>query len=153
MEVLQQIWEQGSTQIIIIAIVMVVWMVGMIIYFNVRKKNTTGKESNFLEQYPSAAKVYLSRDKNNGYAIVKVHSVDGEKPVEFPDLKYPGFYLKPGKNSCEISFEYSEYVSKKRTITHSTGIVKKAIEVEANKSYLLTFDIDNNEFVFELYNK
>lgn len=139
------------TYVIGIAVFMVVYFIGLAIYFNVRKKKTSGKADEFLQQYPNAAKVYLTEKKNAGVAHVKVSSVNGEKPVEFPELSRPGFYLQPGQNSCEMKYEYSEVRGKRKTVIHSTGTVTKILEVEAGKSYLLSYNDDENQFEFKVY--
>lgn len=151
MELIEQIWEQGSIPIIVVIGVTVIYMIGLLIYLRVRKKKTTGAIEAFLQQYPDAAKVYLTEKKGTATAHVKIYSVNGEAPVEFPELNRPGAYLKPGSNTCEISYEYSEYVSRRKTLVHSTGRVKKVLQVEPNKSYLLTFNNDTAQFEFREY--
>ena len=151
MEALQQIWQQGKTPIIIVCSITIVYMIGMVVYLKMRKKTKGNQAEQFLQDCPNAAKVYLTEKKNTSVAQVKVHSVDGQKLVKFPEVTRPGFYLKPGQHTCEMSYEYSEYVSRKKTIVHSTGKVKKVLEVEPNKAYLLVYNNEENKFEFREY--
>lgn len=121
-------------------IAVIVW----IVQYKLRK-NKAGK---FLEENPDAAKIFLTSKALVVSEAVSIHLVNGEAPVMFSEKGY-GFYAKPGTVNIQISYTYTRPGVMYKNVTESTGAVEQEIEVEANKSYKLSFDRKKEEFVFE----
>ncbi|MDR1193883.1 MAG: hypothetical protein LBK98_06950 [Peptococcaceae bacterium] len=125
-------------------------MIGSITFGMMRMRGAKASNQNFLAAHPDASKVYLAAKAIMTTEAAKAHSVNGGKPEVFFEGGKSGFYLAPGQNSVEISYSYSRPGVLHKTVTTSTGIVKKELVVEANKSYFLGFDRKEERFTFEL---
>jgi hypothetical protein len=124
----------------------------------------------FLEKYPDAAKVYPYSRTSISSEAVRVHSVEGEPPEFFYEAgtsngiaaiigsaiasitgngASSGFYLKPGTSTVEISYYHNRPGIFYKNVTTSTDTVKKELETEPNKKYLLGFDRKAESFTLE----
>ena len=108
------------------------------------------KSAKFKQDHADAVKVYLT---GNGVGVmsesVRVCSVDSRKPAKFADGMKSGFYLLPGSHEVEMEFSHTRAGIMYKTVTTSTGVVRKKLTVEESKSYMLTYDRKNKEFMFE----
>ena len=124
--------------------------IGVAVYTVMNKKKARATGNTFLTEHPNAAKIYLTLKTMDSYEPVKVHSVGGNAPAMFFEGPKSGFYLMPGKSDAEISYKYIVGSVAYKHATRSTGKVKKELVVEANKSYLLSFDRQAEKFTFSL---
>jgi hypothetical protein len=60
-----------------------------------------------------------------------------------------GFYLKPGTSTVEISYYHNRPGIFYKNVTTTTDTVKKEMETEPNKKYLLGFDRKAETFTLE----
>jgi hypothetical protein len=144
--------------VVIVAFVVVAFFYSYAMY---QKTASAGKK--FLAEHPDAAKVYLASKVSIVSEMVYVTSVDGEFPATFSEPgKLPivipgipgsknGIYVLPGTRSLELQYTHNRPGIMYKNVTSSTGLVKKDIVVEANKSYMLGFDRKAEAFTFEEY--
>jgi hypothetical protein len=140
------LWEQNWFMFLVIGAA----IAGSIVFGVVRLRGAKASNKNFLTEHPDAAKVYLVAKALITTEAARVHSVNGGKPESFFEGSKSGFYLAPGRSSVEISYTYSRPGVLHKTVTTSTGAVKKELVAEANKSYFLGFDRKAQNFTFEL---
>jgi len=141
MEIVQQNWY--------VFVIMGVVFIGSITYAIVQRKRTKTSNDDFLTKHPDAAKVFLITKALITTEAATIYTVNGETPQKFFEGRKAGVYLVPGQNSVELSYTYSRPGVMYKTVTKSTGPVKKELVVEANKSYFLNFDRKTEEFTFE----
>jgi hypothetical protein len=120
----------------------------------------------FLETYPDAAKVYPYSRASITSEAVQVHAVDGALPEFFYEAgkingitaiiagitgngNTTGFYLKPGTSTVEVSYYHNRPGIFYKNVTTTTDTVKKELNVESNKKYLLGFDRKAKDFTLE----
>ena len=108
------------------------------------------KSSNYAKKHPDAAKVYLT-GKGIGVMTeaVLIHAVDGASTHTFVDGMKSGIYLLAGTHTVDVEYKYTRAGVIHKTVTTTTGVVKKKLTVVANMSYMLRYDRKNNEFIFE----
>ncbi|MDR1329255.1 MAG: hypothetical protein LBK23_06610 [Oscillospiraceae bacterium] len=151
MEFLDQInlaglWEQNWFMFLVIGAA----LAGSVVFSIVRLRGARASNKSFLAEHPDAAKVYLVTKALVATEAARVHSVNGGKPENFFEGSKNGFYLAPGRSSVEISYTHSRPGVLHKSVTTSTGVVKKELVTEANKSYFLGFDRKAENFTFEL---
>ena len=144
-----EFFEQYGIYIIVFSSMMVISFIAVFISNKRNKKNV----ANFLEKYPDVARVYLTMKALITQEAVSVYLVNGEQAVLFTEKGKSGFYLAPGNNEVEMSYSYTRPGVMYKSVTKSTGAVTRELEVEANKSYKLSFDRKQEEFVFEELDK
>jgi hypothetical protein len=124
----------------------------------------------FLEKYPDAARVYPYSRASISSEAVRIHSVEGELPEFFYEAgtsndiagliasviagitgngNTSGFYLKPGISTVEMSYYHNRPGIFYKNVTTSTDTVKKELQTEPNKKYLLGFDRKAETFTLE----
>lgn len=124
-------------------------VVGSMIYSIIHRKKMKSNKADFLAKHPDAAKIFLTSKALITQEAVTIHTVNGDHPVQFNESGKTGFYLIPGDNQIEISYTYTRPGVMYKRVTQSTGAVKKDICPEPNKSYILGYDREVNEFTFE----
>jgi hypothetical protein len=144
--------------IVIVAFVAVAYL-----YSNAMHQKNVAAGKKFLAEHPDAAKIYLAAKLSLASEAVYVTSVDGEYPATFSEPgKLPiaipglpgsknGIYVLPGTRALELQYTHQRPGIMYKNVTTSTGLVKKDIVAEANKSYLLGFDRKAEAFTFEEY--
>ena len=125
--------------------VIVIAIVVLVVQMKIRKN----RAEKFLQETPDAAKVFLTSKALITSEAVTVHLVNDEKPVMFTEKGKAGFYVKPKQADVHISYTYTRPGVMYKTVTQSTGMIKKEIEVEPNKSYKLSYDRKKSQFIFE----
>ena len=124
-------------------------MVISLIYAIIRSKKMKADGANFLTKHPDAARVYLTAKALVTTEAVTVYTVDDAPPSRFLESGKNGFYLAPGQSKVSISYSYTRPGVLHKTVTTSTDVVEKVLEVEANRSYILGFDRKAECFTFE----
>jgi hypothetical protein len=153
----------------ILAIVVVGGAIGMAMS-RTRMQKMAASNKVFLEKYPGAAKVYPYSRASITSEAVQVYSVDGDLPEFFYETgnangiaaliktaissisggsNTSGFYLKPGTNTVEMSYYHNRPGFFYKNVTTTTDAVKRELNVEANKTYRLSFDRKENTFTLE----
>lgn len=103
-----------------------------------------------LADYPDAARVKL---KNVNWLIytktTELHGVDGEYPVSFTSGLSAGYYLTPGEHDLSVSFTKSRPGILHKRVTTTYAATNIHITAEPNKNYLLYFDTNTEQYVFE----
>ena len=124
-------------------------IVGSVIYNIYYFKKLKGDKANFLSEHPDASKIFLVNKAVMTQEAVAIHTVDGDTPIKMLEKGKPGFYVAPGDRVVEISYSYTRPGIMYKNVTKSTGVVKKELTIEPNKSYTLGFDRKEEEFTFE----
>ena len=123
-----------------------------VVYAILRNKSMKKSGADFLKRHPDAARVFLTTKAFITSEAVTLYTVNGEEPSRFVDNGKTGFYLAPGRNSVEISYSYTRPGVLHKTVTTSTDVIEKILEVDSNCSYLLGFDRKAECFTFESFN-
>ena len=137
--------------IIVMAVVMCVYSVVLLTMTKKRKKDVR----EWLEQNPKAAKVYIGSTSSNllSYILtpssISLIAIDSEKPKTFTmEGTKQVFYLTPGKHTITSSFQKSRPgILSKRVITEYEPTTQE-VEVEAEKTYIYSFDKKNEQYTF-----
>ena len=140
MEVLKQNWYVFT--------VMIIACVVAVVYGYARLAKMKVSNQNFLAKHPDSAKIYLTQRALITSEAVTVYSVDGEAPQSFNESGKTGFYVVPGERKVEVDYTYSRPGIMHKNVTESTGVVEKTLMTEPRKSYLLSFDRDEEAFTF-----
>ena len=109
----------------------------------------------WLEQNPKAAKVYIGSTSSNllSYILtpssISLIAIDNEKPKTFSmEGTKQVFYLTPGKHTITSSFQKSRPgILSKRVISEYEPTTQE-VEVEAEKTYIYSFDKKNEHYTF-----
>ena len=128
---------------------MAVAVVVSIIYSVIRMRGMKRDGASFLKKHPDAARVFLTSRALITTEAVTVYSVDNASPSNFVEKGKTGFYLAPGQSTVSMSYSYTRPGVLHKTVTTSTDVVEKVLEVEANRSYMLGFDRKAECFTFE----
>ena len=137
--------------IAVMAVVMCVYSVVLLTMAKKRKKDV----QEWLEQNPKAAKVYIGSTSSNllSYILtpssISLIAIDNEKPKTFTmEGTKQVFYLTPGKHTITSSFQKSRPgILSKRVITEYEPTTQE-VEVEAEKTYIYSFDKKNEQYTF-----
>lgn len=137
--------------IIVMAVVMCVYSVVLLTMAKKRKRDV----QEWLEQNPKAAKVYIGSTSSNllSYILtpssISLIAIDNEKPKTFTmEGTKQVFYLTPGKHTITSSFQKSRPgILSKRVITEYEPTTQE-VEVEAEKTYIYSFDKKNEQYTF-----
>lgn len=107
----------------------------------------------WLEQNPNAAKVYI---KNKIWALgsgsLGVYSVDGEARnmvMMFSEGTKTGFYLTPGTHTITVGYQKTRASLVYQSVNTTYEPTELEIEVEAYKTYQLSFNEKEEHFDFE----
>ena len=132
--------------------------IGLLVYFAyvfLRTKHDKQRVSNWLNEHPDAAKVYIGKASSVTGMLLKaaqqitVSSVDGERPFYFREKLSTGFYVTPGTHIVESSFSKTRPGFFYRSVTTTYGATKQEITVEASKSYNYFFNTKEEAYGFE----
>ena len=137
--------------IIVMAVVMAGYSIVLLTMTKKRKKDV----QEWLEQNPKAAKVYIGSTSSNllSYILtpssISLIAIDNEKPKTFTmEGTKQVFYLTPGKHTITSSFQKSRPgILSKRVITEYEPTTQE-VEVEAEKTYIYSFDKKNEQYTF-----
>ena len=137
--------------IAVMAVVMCVYSVVLLTMAKKRKRDV----QEWLEQNPKAAKVYIGSTSSNllSYILtpssISLIAIDNEKPKTFTmGGTKQVFYLTPGKHTITSSFQKSRPgILSKRVITEYEPTTQE-VEVEAEKTYIYSFDKKNEQYTF-----
>ena len=124
-------------------------IIGSFVFSVINKNHMKTSNNNFLAEHPDAAKVWLSSRVGVTSETMQVFSVNGGKPQAFTKGTKTGVYLLPGQNTVVVNYTYNRPGVMYRNVSKSTGAVTKELVVEANKTYLLSFDRKAESFTFE----
>lgn len=145
MDMMMQFIQQNKIWLGFMGLVLLVYFIWMPIYIKKRKR----MQRDYLAQHPDAAKVFLTSKALITSEAVSVHQVNSDHPALFTESGKSGFYARPGSNIIVISYTYTRPGILYKNVTKSTGEVRQEIEVEAQRSYMLGFDRDEETFTFE----
>ena len=137
--------------IAVMAVVMCVYSVVLLTMAKKRKRDV----QEWLEQNPKAAKVYIGSTSSNllSYILtpssISLIAIDNEKPKTFTmEGTKQVFYLTPGKHTITSSFQKSRPgILSKRVISEYEPTTQE-VEVEAEKTYIYSFDKKNEHYTF-----
>ena len=137
--------------IAVMAVVMCVYSVVLLTMAKKRKRDV----QEWLEQNPKAAKVYIGSTSSNllSYILtpssISLIAIDNEQPKTFTmEGTKQVFYLTPGKHTITSSFQKSRPgILSKRVITEYEPTTQE-VEVEAEKTYIYSFDKKNEQYTF-----
>ena len=123
-------------------------------FFMFNRANKRKKEIlEWLEKNPKAAKVYIGSTSSNLLSFILTPSsisliaIDDKKPATFiMEGTKQVFYLTPGKHTITSSFQKSRPgILSKRVISEYEPTKQ---EVEAEKTYIYSFDKKNEHYTF-----
>ena len=80
---------------------------------------------------------------------IRLIAIDDDYPMtSFTEGFKQGFYLAPGKHKITSSFEKTRPGFFSRTVTTKYGSTTQEVEVEAEKTYIYSFDKKNEQYTF-----
>ena len=126
------------------------YQIFMYMYANRRKKELL----EWLEKNPKAAKVYIKTNSSLLASMftpssIRLIAIDDDYPMtSFTEGFKQGFYLAPGKHKITSSFEKTRPGFFSRTVTTKYGSTTQEVEVEAEKTYIYSFDKKNEQYTF-----
>jgi hypothetical protein len=144
-------------------VIIVVFVIGGFLYSQAMQQKTVSSAKKFLKEHPEAVKIYLASKFSIVSESVYVASVDGEFPPTFLEAgKLPiaipglpgnknGIYVLPGTRTLQLQYTHNRPGLVYKNVTTSTGLVQKDIVAEADKTYFLGFDRQEETFTFEEY--
>ena len=128
----------------ILIICVVYLLIGLPLTMLYLKKNKA-KAKSYLEENPDSAKMMISTRLafgNLSDALVIIY-INNEAPIHFYAKRKLGYFLRPGKNIIEAEASWT-----RKGLT-KTGPIKIEVEAEAEKNYILKYDTEENNFIFE----
>ena len=124
-------------------------------FFMFNRANKRKKEIlEWLEKNPKAAKVYIKTNSSLLASMftpssIRLIAIDDDYPMtSFTEGFKQGFYLAPGKHKITSSFEKTRPGFFSRTVTTKYGSTTQEVEVEAEKTYIYSFDKKNEQYTF-----
>jgi len=131
------------------------YQIFMYMYANRRKKELL----EWLEKNPKAAKVYIAKTSSLLGSIftpssIRLIAIDDNHPMtSFAEGFKQGFYLAPGKHRITSSFEKTRPGFFSKTVTTQYAPSTQEVEVEAEKTYIYSFDKKNEQYTFTEVNQ
>ena len=124
-------------------------------FFMFNRANKRKKEIlEWLEKNPKAAKVYIKTNSSLLASMftpssIRLIAIDDKKPATFiMEGTKQVFYLTPGKHTITSSFQKSRPgILSKRVISEYEPTTQE-VEVEAEKTYIYSFDKKNEHYTF-----
>ena len=124
-------------------------------FFMFNRANKRKKEIlEWLEKNPKAAKVYIKTNSSLLASMftpssIRLIAIDDKKPATFiMEGTKQVFYLTPGKHTITSSFQKSRPgILSKRVISEYEPTTQE-VEVEAEKTYIYSFDKKNEQYTF-----
>ncbi len=128
----------------------VLFFAASLVYTFVMNAKHSARLSKFVEEHPDAVKVQIKANKV-GIIVenLQVITVNGETPILYSEMFTTGFYLLPGKNILEVSYEWTRPGILHKSVTTYFDPCKIEVEAEPNKTYKLSYNRKQNEYVFE----
>ena len=135
--------------------VVFIFAIGYQIFMFTRANKRKKEILEWLEKNPKAAKVYIGSTSSNLLSFILTPSsisliaIDDKKPATFiMEGTKQVFYLTPGKHTITSSFQKSRPgILSKRVITEYEPTTQE-VEVEAEKTYIYSFDKKNEQYTF-----
>ena len=135
--------------------VVIIFVVGYQIFMFIRANKRKKEMLEWLEKNPKAAKVYIGSTSSNLLSFILTPSsisliaIDDKKPTTFiMEGTKQVFYLTPGKHTITSSFQKSRPgILSKRVISEYEPTTQE-VEVEAEKTYIYSFDKKNEHYTF-----
>ena len=135
--------------------VVIIFVIGYQIFMFIRANKRKKETLEWLEKDPKAAKVYIGSTSSNLLSFILTPSsisliaIDDKKPVTFiMEGTKQVFYLTPGKHTITSSFQKSRPgILSKRVISEYEPTTQE-VEVEAEKTYIYSFDKKNEHYTF-----
>ena len=124
------------------------YQIFMYMYANRRKKELL----EWLEKNPKAAKVYIGKTSSLLGSIftpssIRLIAIDDNYPMtSFAEGFKQGFYLTPGNHRITSSFEKTRPGFFSKTVTTQYAPSTQEVEVEAEKTYIYSFDKKNEQY-------
>ena len=135
--------------------VVFIFAIGYQIFMFIRANKRKKEVLEWLEKNPKAAKVYIGSTSSNLLSFILTPSsisliaIDDKKPTTFiMEGTKQVFYLTPGKHTITSSFQKSRPgILSKRVISEYEPTTQE-VEVEAEKTYIYSFDKKNEHYTF-----
>ena len=127
------------------SVVIVVFFIGMIIFSIQKNKKVHMEKKNFLRAHPNASKIYEMTKGVITFNTVEIHAIDGQPPIALWEIGKNGVWIAPGEHIIMVSFSRTRQGVVYDSIK-STGTVEKAVNIEPNTEYELTFDPKEGTF-------
>ena len=134
--------------------VVIIFVIGYQIFMFIRANKRKKEMLEWLEKNPKAAKVYIAKTSSLLGSIftpssIRLIAIDDNYPMtSFTEGFKQGFYLAPGKHRITSSFEKTRPGFFSRTVTTKYGSTTQEVEVEAEKTYIYSFDKKNEQYTF-----
>ena len=134
--------------------VVIIFIIGYQIFMFIRANKRKKEMLEWLEKNPKAAKVYIAKTSSLLGSIftpssIRLIAIDDNHPMtSFTEGFKQGFYLAPGKHKITSSFEKTRPGFFSRTVTTKYGSTTQEVEVEAEKTYIYSFDKKNEQYTF-----
>ena len=134
--------------------VVIIFVIGYQIFMFTRANKRKKEVLEWLEKNPKAAKVYIAKTSSLLGSIftpssIRLIAIDDDYPMtSFTEGFKQGFYLAPGKHKITSSFEKTRPGFFSRTVTTKYGSTTQEVEVEAEKTYIYSFDKKNEQYTF-----
>ena len=134
--------------------VVIIFVIGYQIFMFIRANKRKKEVLEWLEKNPKAAKVYIKTNSSLLASMftpssIRLIAIDDDYPMtSFTEGFKQGFYLAPGKHKITSSFQKSRPgILSKRVISEYEPTTQE-VEVEAEKTYIYSFDKKNEHYTF-----
>ena len=134
--------------------VVIIFVIGYQIFMFIRANKRKKEMLEWLEKNPKAAKVYIAKTSSLLGSIftpssIRLIAIDDNHPMtSFMEGFKQGFYLAPGKHRITSSFEKTRPGFFYKTVTTKYDSTTQEVEVEAEKTYIYSFDKKNEQYTF-----
>ncbi len=134
--------------------VVIIFVIGYQIFMFIRANKRKKEVLEWLEKNPKAAKVYIKTNSSLLASMftpssIRLIAIDDDYPMtSFTEGFKQGFYLASGKHKITSSFEKTRPGFFSRTVTTKYGSTTQEVEVEAEKTYIYSFDKKNEQYTF-----
>ena len=134
--------------------VVIIFVIGYQIFMFIRANKRKKEVLEWLEKNPKAAKVYIKTNSSLLASMftpssIRLIAIDDDYPMtSFTEGFKQGFYLAPGKHKITSSFEKTRPGFFSKTVTTQYAPSTQEVEVEAEKTYIYSFDKKNEQYTF-----
>ena len=139
--------------------VVIIFVIGYQIFMFIRANKRKKEVLEWLEKNPKAAKVYIKTNSSLLASMftpssIRLIAIDDNHPMtSFAEGFKQGFYLAPGKHRITSSFEKTRPGFFSKTVTTQYAPSTQEVEVEAEKTYIYSFDKKNEQYTFTEVNQ
>lgn len=139
--------------------VVIIFVIGYQIFMFIRANKRKKEVLEWLEKNPKAAKVYIKTNSSLLASMftpssIRLIAIDDDYPMtSFTEGFKQGFYLAPGKHKITSSFEKTRPGFFSKTVTTQYAPSTQEVEVEAEKTYIYSFDKKNEQYTFTEVNQ